>query len=185
MTPIEAVVLCRYVKACCPQQQIDEYTPDAWHDLLGDLALDDCKAAVVQVARRQPFVAPAEIREEVRQIRNDRLEAAPESPPPVDPNREADYRRALTEIRYAVAGGRMPFRAIEGGRARGAGPSKTWRETRSSEDADRTLAQTVPCPVEWCPARAGEPCRSGPLAAPMTGWHPSRLMAARTEAEAS
>lgn len=62
----EAVALTRYVKAYCPQQAIDEYTPDAWHDLLGDLDLDTCRQAAGRVARRQPFVAPAEIRAEVR-----------------------------------------------------------------------------------------------------------------------
>ena len=69
----ETVALTRYVKACCPQQAIDEYTPDAWHDLLGDLDLDACRQAAARVARRQPFVAPAEIRAEVRSERQQRL----------------------------------------------------------------------------------------------------------------
>lgn len=66
MTHEETVLLARYVRACCPQQAIDEYTPDAWHDLLGDLELADCRAAVAAVAKRQPFVAPAEIITEVK-----------------------------------------------------------------------------------------------------------------------
>jgi hypothetical protein len=74
MTPAEAVMLCRYTKACCPQQQFDEYTPDVWHDLLGDYSFADCKAAVGAVAQRQAFVAPAEIRAEVRRIRYKRIE---------------------------------------------------------------------------------------------------------------
>ena len=65
MTPTETVLLTEYVRACCPQQAIGEYTPDAWHDLLGDLDLADCRAAAAAVARRQPFVAPSEIRAEV------------------------------------------------------------------------------------------------------------------------
>lgn len=69
----EAVALARYVKACCPQQAIDEYTPDAWHDLLGDLDLDACRRAAARVARRQPFVAPAEIRVELQAERRERL----------------------------------------------------------------------------------------------------------------
>lgn len=59
------MILARFVKACCPQQAIDEYTPDAWHELLGHLELADCREAAVMVARRQPFVAPAEIIAEV------------------------------------------------------------------------------------------------------------------------
>jgi hypothetical protein len=69
MTPTETVTLTKYVKACCPQQAIDEYTPDVWHDLLGDLELADCRAAVVTVTRRQPFCAPAEIITEVKRAR--------------------------------------------------------------------------------------------------------------------
>ena len=81
MTPQETVLLTAYVKACCPQQAIGEYTPDAWHDLLGDLRLDDCREAAAAVAKRQPFVAPAEIRAEVRKIRDDRLARTPLPPP--------------------------------------------------------------------------------------------------------
>lgn len=61
--------MTRYVRACCPQQAIDEFTPDAWHDLLGGYSLADCRAAVAAVTRRQPFVAPAEIIAEVRRSR--------------------------------------------------------------------------------------------------------------------
>jgi hypothetical protein len=71
MTPTEAVLLTRYVKACCPQQQIDEYTPDAWFDVLGDLELSGCKAAVAAITRKQPFVAPSEIRTHVMAVRGD------------------------------------------------------------------------------------------------------------------
>ena len=74
MTHAEAVMLCRYTKACCPQQQIDQYTPDAWFDLLGDLRFKACKEAIAEVAKRQPFVSPAEIREQVSMTRRKRLE---------------------------------------------------------------------------------------------------------------
>lgn len=80
----EAVMLCRYVKACCPQQAIDEYTPDAWFDLLGALAFDDCKAAVIALAQRQPFVAPAEIKTEVKRLRRDRIVAFGPLLPPAE-----------------------------------------------------------------------------------------------------
>lgn len=68
MTAAEAVLLCRFAKACCPQQAIDQYTPDAWHELLRDLTFDDCKAAIVDIVKTQPFVAPAEIRDRVRKL---------------------------------------------------------------------------------------------------------------------
>lgn len=73
MTNAEAVILCRFAKACCPQQQFDAYTPDAWFELLGDLRFEDCKEALTRVVKRQPFVSPAEIRDEVKAVRADRL----------------------------------------------------------------------------------------------------------------
>lgn len=100
MTPSETVALTRYVKACCPQQQIDDYTPDAWFDLLGDLEMADCHAAVKVVCKRQPFIAPAEIRAEVRRIRNERLAREPVPAPPHELADEPGAHR--DEIRVAV-----------------------------------------------------------------------------------
>src|SRR6185437_11119173 len=102
-------LLTRYVKACCPQQQIDEYTPDAWHDLLGDLSLADCRAAVAEVAKRQPFVAPSEIRAEVRRIRDKRLQDTEIPPPPPELLDDPDaYSAALHAATVAIADGRDP-----------------------------------------------------------------------------
>lgn len=101
----ETTALCRYVKACCPQQQIDEYTPDAWHDLIGKLDFADCREAVVRVATRQPFVAPAEIRAEVQRIRSDRLHDFQYVPVDGDDDWEI-YLAALRAQRTAVADGR-------------------------------------------------------------------------------
>lgn len=114
MTPKEAVVLTRYVKACCPQQAMDEFTPDAWHDLLGDLSLADCRAAVVLVARRQPFVAPSEIRTEVQRVRDKRLrETEIPAPPPELLDDPDAYSAALHAAAVAIADGRDPHVAMQ------------------------------------------------------------------------
>ena len=73
MTRPEAVTLCRLAKASCPQQAFDEYTPDAWFELLRDLRFEDCKDALFAVVRESPFVAPAEIRAHIKRVRSDRL----------------------------------------------------------------------------------------------------------------
>lgn len=184
----EAVILTRYTKACCPQQAIDEYTPDAWFDLLGDLDLEDCKQAVARVAKVQPFVAPAEIRAEVRRLRESRIPEVAHLPLPsgevADNGRS--YAEALQHIVNRLADGRMPFHAIRGGKRDGDEPSEEFKRARSQEDRDRVLSRTVACPVEWCPALPGEPCRSSSTAAPLEKWHPSRLQAALgAEGEAS
>jgi len=59
-------MLLRYIRACCPQQAIDEFTPDAWHHLIGHLDANTAHQAVMAVLRRQPFVSPAEILHETR-----------------------------------------------------------------------------------------------------------------------
>jgi hypothetical protein len=110
VTPSETVMLTRYVKACCPQQAMDDYTPDAWHDLLGDLPFADCRAAVVAVAQVQPFVAPSEIRAEVKRVRNERIKDAggvPAPPAELLDNPPA-YRAALRAAATALADGRDP-----------------------------------------------------------------------------
>jgi hypothetical protein len=100
MTPEETAVLTRYVKAMCPAQLIDEYTPDAWHDVIGDLRFDDCRAAVVALKRGNnapAFVDVDRIREAVRNVRNDRIDKAP----PYEP----DSGLTLLEWRRRAADG--------------------------------------------------------------------------------
>lgn len=103
----ETVKLTRYVKGACPQQAIDEFTPNVWHDLIGDLALADCLEAVRAIVKRQPFVAPAEIRNEVKRIRVDRLDGFVYLPGSADED-TATYLRRLREQRTAVAAGQRP-----------------------------------------------------------------------------
>lgn len=113
MKDTETVVLTRYVKACCPQQQFDRYTPDAWHKILGDLPFADCEAAVTELAKQQPFIAPCDIRGEVRRIREARIAAADIPPPPPELTSDlAAYNAALHAARKAAADGRDPAAAM-------------------------------------------------------------------------
>lgn len=107
MTPTQAVQLCRLVKACCPQQAFDEFTPDVWCDLLSDIEYGDAEVAVKNLARLKPFMSPAEIRAEVRKIRNVRLGHVNEIQPPdgFDPDNRAAYIRWRRATVKAVADG--------------------------------------------------------------------------------
>ncbi len=65
--------LAKYIHALCPQQAMDEYTAEAWHDVLGEFGLAECHAAVVSIAKRQPFIAPSEVITEVERERRAQL----------------------------------------------------------------------------------------------------------------
>lgn len=95
MNATEAVTLCRYVKAACPQQAIDELTPRAWSDLLAGIRFEDAQEAARNLARRQPFVAPSEIIVEAKRIRAVRIRAHGDPIPPagLDPAAEIVWRQ--------------------------------------------------------------------------------------------
>lgn len=76
MNKTETVLLCRYVKAMCPAQAIDEYTPDAWADILDDVELDEAKAAIREGIRDRGwrFIDVTDVVDGVRQRRRARLD---------------------------------------------------------------------------------------------------------------
>jgi hypothetical protein len=76
VTEDEAVQIAEYVAAACPAQKFGEYTPDVWGEILAPYAVDEARAAVIAVARRQPFVSPAEIVTEIRERRAERIALA-------------------------------------------------------------------------------------------------------------
>lgn len=110
MTDEEVVVLTRYVKALCPAQQIDEFTSDAWSDVLRHLRLVDCQEATRRVSPRQPWIAPSDIVKEVRALRGERLERAPlmELPAGFDPDDVVGYQRAVKGWMRCIADGDQP-----------------------------------------------------------------------------
>lgn len=95
MNAQEAIRLCRYVRAACPAQAMDEFTPMTWADLLSDVRYEDAQEAVRDLAKMQPFIAPAEIRAGVRRIRARRLElyGDPVPPPDLTPRQTVEWLR--------------------------------------------------------------------------------------------
>lgn len=106
MNAQEAATLCRAAKSVCPQQKFDEYTPDFWHPLLEDIDFEDAKRALIEVAKRQPFVSPAEIRSEVALTRKRLVAAIPAVVPPWQlADLPADEQRWVANYRHAIADG--------------------------------------------------------------------------------
>lgn len=167
MNPKEAVLLTRYVRALCPQQKFDEYTADAWFDVLGDWPLATAQVAAAAVAKQQPFVSPAEIIAEIRKQRDAQADSfqgpgLPAEVPDADPDDIPAYLAALRTQRTRAADGeqlkRRPVAELIAGVASSFGRIPT-------EGADEEIAEVrrpgplgVECPS--CRAPLGRPCRA-------------------------
>lgn len=107
MTLDECRALCAWL-AKLGKPGITADTPEAWHLLIGDLAIEDVRACFRDLAAEK-WIEPDTIRAAVRRLRRDRLQRLgfDELCPQVDPDdvtRWAAERRAL---RDAIASGRM------------------------------------------------------------------------------
>ena len=94
---------------------MDDYTADAWHDVLSLepwLTLGDARAAVIEVKRRQPFVDVSEVIAEAKKTRGRRnaIERDEQLLTPLRRARLADPRPAREEIDAIVA--RFGLRAL-------------------------------------------------------------------------
>lgn len=61
MNKTEIGKLLAYVAGACPSQKMNDLTGDAWHDILGHLDYDECRAAARVVGAKQPYIAPSDI----------------------------------------------------------------------------------------------------------------------------
>lgn len=114
MMPAETIELCQLVRAFCPSQAFNRFTPDAWHLLLQHVDYPDAQAAVLHLAGlplepgKARYIEPGHIIGECRRIRDKRLSksTAAEPPPEVadDPALYVQWLRAThTNTRKAIA----------------------------------------------------------------------------------
>lgn len=113
MTPSEAVALTGYIQAHFPSQPINDYTPDALHELLAGYPMSDCRTAVLTISRRATgdrtqWCAPSDVAAEVRKARAKRIAQDADYNPPagLDPDDTAAYARFLIRSREDAAAGR-------------------------------------------------------------------------------
>jgi len=67
MKPTDVVVIVAFVSQMQPAQKFNDFTPDAWSEVLADVPadLDMARAAVVRLAKRQMWFTPGEVRTEI------------------------------------------------------------------------------------------------------------------------
>lgn len=123
MDKAQAVTLTRLVKAMCPAQQIDEYTPDAWYEgALKAMDYDDAKAAVLTLSSQLRFIALADIAGEVKRVRRARFTDGYQAHlgASADPDDPAAFLEAVKSDVKAIGDG-VPVEEIEAGSARPVG----------------------------------------------------------------
>ncbi|MFD7409558.1 hypothetical protein ACFV7R_44710 [Streptomyces sp. NPDC059866] len=177
MTPTETARLVALVTAMCPSTHPEETTAQAWHLLLADLDATDAWTAVIRLGRQRHHIAAADIRAEVRAIRNERLARAPLPLPDTDPDDPRRYRAELLAIVDAIASGRRIDRAPVTPADPPPRRSDPKHNVNSKRDL-RTRSLRVPCP--WCGAAPGGPCVVPRLGIPLRNApaHEARLIAA-------
>lgn len=109
MNSTETALIIRAVKALCPAQKFDEYTPDVWESVLADTDYADAKTAIIALRRASPWIGPSEIDTEVRRMRAARLDRIPE-PAPNDVE-GVTYHQELRALRKAIADGTITDQA--------------------------------------------------------------------------
>ena len=111
MRPVETAQLVALVALICTSMHPEKTTTKTRHALLADLDVADANAAVIQLGRRQRHIAAADIRNEVRAIREQRLARDPLPLPDADPDNPRHYRAELLDIVTAIASGRRVRRS--------------------------------------------------------------------------
>jgi hypothetical protein len=93
--------------AAFDRRTVGEADVVAWHEAVGDLRLEDARAAVIAHFRTsRDWLMPIDVRTAVAALRRDRLERElPIEPPDADPNDVPAYLAALRAQRHRVGDG--------------------------------------------------------------------------------
>lgn len=154
----EWVAVFHYIQAMFPHQRFDEYTPDAWYEVLGEYDMYTVKAAVNVQATKKPFVSAAEIIAAIRDTSADRIGEFVYEPGDPDETPEqylANLRRQLAQV---AAGERPPVLALPPGRSL---PDMA-HVVRVIESQQPPVRRPGPLGVDCpnCKAPIGRPCKT-------------------------
>lgn len=138
MGPHELEQITRGIKALCPAQRWDEYTPDVWLEVLAQVPYQDAAAALGRLGGAQPWIGPADIKAEVTRVQRRRLDEVDVCPNEVE---GVEYHEELRAVRRAVAEGRMDRAAAA--RYAAWGGSLFLEEQRSALGSSPTGGRTV------------------------------------------
>ncbi|MFC8625651.1 zinc finger domain-containing protein [Streptomyces anulatus] len=163
MTEEEAIQIAEYVAAACPAQKFGEFTPDVWGEILAPYDVNDARRAVIDLARRQRWISPGEIVDEVKARRAERIELAHvvyDGDPLETGAQSAASRRALIT---AAADGHLPPRtpaaALGTADRLALPPGEPGPYTKRIAAARAAVGQAVPTAREGVVNPRAIPCR--------------------------
>jgi hypothetical protein len=117
VTRMSAEDMGRLLAKCASydRRKVGEADIIAWLQVLGDLAYDDCAAAVIaHYGETTDWIMPAHVRSRVREIRRQRIQDADMPPPPPELLDDTTaWRAAVRAAAIAVADGRDPEAAMQ------------------------------------------------------------------------
>ena len=185
MNRIEAGMLLAYI-ARTDHRTWGEDDAASFADLLADVSLDDASIVARDHLREDnTWLTPAIIRQRVKTLRANRIQAANLVYEPLPDESVADFQRRLAALQEAAASGQLapvrPSLALPRGGGQPA-PPEVFQRVEAHRATQRNPALAIPCP--WCQAGIGSWCRlpagRGQRAARAGFCHPSRCEAVGT-----
>lgn len=173
----EWVILFRYIRAMYPQQKFDEYTPDAWYEVLGHYDAQAVRTAVAACAAKKPFVAPAEIIAAIDAGAADRMADFQYEPGDPDETPAQYLARRRQQIAAVTAGNRPAALPALGASPRPLELASIGRLPGAPVEQPANTPRSINCPR--CGAKPGKPCKTTFRGKPMSDVHSSRVDAFR------
>lgn len=101
----QAEQVVKFVAQAAPAQKLNDGTAAVWHAILGGIRFADAIEACGRIARRQAWIAPADIIAEVKVIKDDRVDRIEMPVPNANPDDPKAYAAEYRAVRTAIRDG--------------------------------------------------------------------------------
>lgn len=139
MKPTDVVVIVAFVAQMQPAQKFNDFTPDAWSEVLADVPadLDMARAAVVRLAKKQMWFTPGEVRTEILRALPPSALAAPAPERAIEWRAEAANQARIERNRRGVEMAKAAVKPFPGGRQETTEIPENLKKARAMAAADR------------------------------------------------
>lgn len=165
MNIAQAEQLVKFVAQAAPAQKLNDGTAAVWQAILEDVRFADAIEACGRIARKQAFIAPADIVSEVKVLKADRLDRTEMPIPNASPDDARAYAIEYRALRDAIRDGDLQGERLDAYR-RGeisltGRPALAGRqEPADVERAKRMIRDAIPRPLAEREAEADAAARA-------------------------